>query len=349
MPANIEFTIVPGDIRTFEADVVALKHAQTFLGADKAVADALGKVGVDKKSLQAGPNEYRLVNTRGGVRAGQALFIGMPTLAQIDYHHIKEFAARSLLALHSEAPNTRHLALTIHGPGFWLDEVESFLAEFTGCLEAIQAGAIPDSLERISIVERNDSRVQRLRQALEEHLNAAAYATRAVSHWAYFLSTGRTARTGHAPPPTRGVPAPAPAPAPAAPYRAKPHAFVAMPFKKEMDDIFYYGIQGPVRSAGFLCERVDQEAFVGDIMDRVRQKIETASVVIADLTGANPNVYLEVGYAWGVGRPTILVVANETQLQFDVRGQRCLTYARIKDLEEALTKELNALKSQGLI
>ena len=28
---------------------------------------------------------------------------------------------------------------------------------------------------------------------------------------------------------------------------------------------------------------------------------------VADLTTANPNVYLEIGYAWGMGKPTVLL------------------------------------------
>ena len=128
-----------------------------------------------------------------------------------------------------------------------------------------------------------------------------------------------------------------------------PHAFVAMPFRKDMDDVFYYGIQGPVHKAGFLCERVDQEAFTGDILNRVKERIETASVVIAELSGSNPNVYLEVGYAWGKGRPTILLLKNTEELRFDVHGQRCLFYERIKDLENSLIKELEELKSKQLI
>ncbi|HLI88243.1 MAG TPA: hypothetical protein VKV37_06105 [Ktedonobacteraceae bacterium] len=119
--------------------------------------------------------------------------------------------------------------------------------------------------------------------------------------------------------------------------------------EKDMDDVFYYGIQQPVRAAGFLCERVDQEAFLGDILDRVKQKIETAAVVIAELTGANPNVYLEIGYAWGKGVPALLLLKDGQELRFDVRGQRCLKYERIRDLEESLAKELQELKSQGLI
>ena len=122
-----------------------------------------------------------------------------------------------------------------------------------------------------------------------------------------------------------------------------------MPFKKDMDDVFYYGIQHPARAAGFICERVDQEAFIGDILNQVKKKIETAAVVIAEITGANPNVYLEIGYAWGKGRPTLLLLKDEQELRFDVRNQRCLKYERIKDLEEALSKELKELKSKGFI
>jgi nucleoside 2-deoxyribosyltransferase len=79
----------------------------------------------------------------------------------------------------------------------------------------------------------------------------------------------------------------------------------------------------------------------------VKKKIDTAAVVIAELSGANPNVYLEVGYAWGKGRPTILLAKNEEELRFDVRDQRCLKYERIRDLEEILNRELKELKSKG--
>jgi hypothetical protein len=128
----------------------------------------------------------------------------------------------------------------------------------------------------------------------------------------------------------------------------KPHMFVAMPFRDEMEDVYEYGIQNAVRKSGFLCERADLSAYTGDVMYWVRKRIQSASLVIADLTNANPNVYLEVGYAWGSGVKTVLLVQEAEQLKFDVRGQRCIVYKRIKDLEEKLLKELVALK-EGII
>ena len=116
-----------------------------------------------------------------------------------------------------------------------------------------------------------------------------------------------------------------------------------MPFVPEMEDVFYYGIQGPVQRWGRLCERVDQAVFSGDILTRILSRIESADAVIADLTGQNANVYLEVGYAWARGRPTVLLVQDVNELKFDVQGQRCIIYDSIRDLESKLERELGHL------
>ena len=56
------------------------------------------------------------------------------------------------------------LAMTLHGPGYGLDEVEALFSMLTGCMEAM-ADRSPPSLERISVVERDAARVGRLRRA----------------------------------------------------------------------------------------------------------------------------------------------------------------------------------------
>ncbi len=113
-----------------------------------------------------------------------------------------------------------------------------------------------------------------------------------------------------------------------------------------MDDIFHYGIQGAVNAAGYLCERADLATFTGDLMDWVKRRIKSARLVIADLSSANPNVYLEIGYAWGCGIPTVLLISDSTDLTFDVRGQRCLVYKSIRALEESLAKELKGFPAE---
>ena len=57
-----------------------------------------------------------------------------------------------------------------------------------------------------------------------------------------------------------------------------------------------------------------------------------------------------MGYAWGKGRPTVLLIRESKQpLRFDVQGQRCIKYKTIRSLETALTKMLSELKSAGAI
>lgn len=125
--------------------------------------------------------------------------------------------------------------------------------------------------------------------------------------------------------------------------------FVAMPFSKDFEDIFFYGIQRAVDINGFECERIDRGAFVGDILSRIKERICDAAAVVADLSGGNPNVYLELGYAWGKSIPVILIAQNADDLHFDVRGHRCLEYKSIRALEESLAGELAGLKAHGTI
>ena len=230
-----------------------------------------------------------------------------------NYRDIQEFAAKVLNILDNVASATRHLAMTIHGAGFGLDEIEAFLAQITGYLQALQSKQFPANLEKITIIDRDSERVQRLRQAFEENFAHAGFVSKARNRWNYRLETRELKGTSNSSQQSTLVTEKV-----GIESEAKPHVFVAMPFKKDMDDVFYYGIFQPVRASGFICERIDQEAFIGDILDQVKKKNQTAAVVIAELSGANPNVYLEVGYAWGKGRPTILLMKDEQELRFDV-------------------------------
>jgi hypothetical protein len=342
---TIEFAIQEDDITLFDADVLALKYAQAPYGTDDIVAQLLMKEEeIDINAVCPAVGDYRYLETRNRIQAHHALFVGVPDILEFSYQDIRAFAAQVLSILSDIAPATRHLIMTVHGVGFGLDEIEALFAQFAGYLQAFQNEQFPPKIEKITIIEKNSARVKRLRQALAEYFSPMSFISQVDDRWIYRL---------HKNPPEVTIQSnqqytQAREKAKIA-SDAKPHVFVAMPFKKDMDDVFYYGIQQPVRAAGFICERVDQEAFIGDILDQVKKKIETSVIVIAELTGANPNVYLEIGYAWGKGRPTLLLIKDEQELRFDVRGHRCLTYERIKDLEEALTKELKELASRGFV
>lgn len=129
--------------------------------------------------------------------------------------------------------------------------------------------------------------------------------------------------------------------------KGRRHVFVAMPFAVEMEDVYYYGIERAIDANGFDSLRIDKSAFTGDILETIKQGIQNAAAAVVELTGSNPNVHLELGYAWGRSIPTVLLVREGGDLCFDVRGQKCLTYRTIKDLERGLTEELRQLKEKG--
>lgn len=79
--------------------------------------------------------------------------------------------------------------------------------------------------------------------------------------------------------------------------KPKPFVFVLMPFDPSFDDIYKFGIKGAAEDAGAYTERIDDQIFREGILDRVFNQINKADVVVADMTGRNPNVFYEVSDA----------------------------------------------------
>jgi len=326
---QITVTVETGDALKVQADVLALKYAQALYGVDKITAHRLSRFHSNLFSSLPGIGEYLLVKTYGSLGVDLVLFVGVNPLWQFGYQDIREFARRAVGYLARTAPNITHLCLTLHGAEYGLDESEAFASEIAGCVDAIASGRFPESLERITFIELKPNRADRLRQVLSLLLPRGVIKvdSRGLLADISEAASEQLRAVGYA-------------------SEHKPLVFVAMPFDERMDDVFHYGIRRAVNDAGFLCERADSASFTGDIMQWVKRRIKEAALVIADLTTANPNVYLEVGYAWGCGKPTILLVQDTAELKFDVKGQRCLVYKRIKDLEESLRQELENLWPQ---
>lgn len=318
-----EISIECADVANYPCDVLIMKYAQDFYGADAVVASLLMKSRADVSNISPRPGEHVLLSSNGRIAANRILFVGVLDLYQFEYGQIREFAKFSMQVLAEEMPTAKHIAMTMHGVGYGLDEREAFLSQLGGLLDALKEGIIPSSLERLVIVEKNQGRAIRLREILEEYLPFALAGEKRRGDDRISSETRLDA----------GIIS-----------NEKPHIFVAMPFGDDMEDVYTFGIQAPVNAAGYLCERVDMVVFTGDILTRIKSRIETAVIVVAEITGANPNVYLEVGYAWGKERPTLLLAKKGDELKFDVRSQRCIFYKNISDLAKQLEAALKVLQ-----
>lgn len=310
-----------------DREVLVLKYAQNLYGADLVVYNHLKQAQVAVRLPAVG--DFTLQKAGSNSPVASVLFVGVEPLAEFDYAEMRTFAWRALAWLGENAPEVNSVGLTLHGTGYGLDEAESFRAELAGLMDAVTSGKCPGALAEISFIEKNVGRAERLQSLLRNLLPDES-----------LVVGGQRSRSS---PQTRAI---ASLQNVGLPSADKPHVFVAMPFADSMEDTFHYGIQGAVNAAGMLCERADLSTFTGDVMAWVRDRIASSKLLVADLSGANPNVYLEVGYAWGCQIPTVLLVKDPTELKFDVRGHRCLVYKSIAQLEELLKRELKGLSHQ---
>jgi nucleoside 2-deoxyribosyltransferase len=121
----------------------------------------------------------------------------------------------------------------------------------------------------------------------------------------------------------------------------KPFVLVLMPFKKEFNDTYTFGIKGAAEDVAAYAERIDEQAFQEGILDRVFNQINKADVIVADMTGQNPNVFYEVGYAHALNKIVVLLTRTAEDIPFDLKQRQHIVYSgEIATLRSELAKRL---------
>lgn len=121
----------------------------------------------------------------------------------------------------------------------------------------------------------------------------------------------------------------------------KPFVFVMMPFDKSFEDVYKLGIKSACEELQLYCERVDEQVFAESILDRIYNQIAKADVIVADMTGRNPNVFYEAGYAHAMGKRVILLTQAAEDIPFDLKHYPHIIYeGSILDLKDKLKPRL---------
>jgi hypothetical protein len=341
-PNAIELAIGAKDITSMDADVLAIPYSSNVDGFSSKVLETITRKCKIYKNLSEG---YIYGGTCSIVKTNYVLLLNTPSISKFNYRHVREFSSNTLRMLSEHLPYCKHLLMVIHGAEYGLDEIESAFAQLGGILDAMEKGDLPNGLERISMISNNRSRIRNIRSAFENSLGKSPYVTKLgiKRNLAYLITAKLNEVYGYdrykyisKSIKTAGIKS-----------ESKESIFVAMPFRKDMYDLFRFGISQPIRKRGFLAERIDQQKYTGTVLERIKKEIDDAKLIVAVLTGSNPNVYLEVGYAWGKKKPTVLLIKKGEKPEFDLIAEKYIEYETISEVEELLKSEINEFKEKG--
>jgi len=106
-----------------------------------------------------------------------------------------------------------------------------------------------------------------------------------------------------------------------------PRIFVVMKFGEPYDSLYRDVIRPVSDKLDFEAYRADEVYRPGVILEDIKQGIIKSDVVVADITGSNPNVFYELGFADAMKKPTILLANRSMEkLPFDISGYRVVFY-----------------------
>ncbi|EPN8223868.1 hypothetical protein ACT3QV_001803 [Vibrio alginolyticus] len=119
-----------------------------------------------------------------------------------------------------------------------------------------------------------------------------------------------------------------------------------MPFSPQFNQV-YSALQQISEQYGLKCRRADDIWENPAVMQDVVSLIDKSRIVICDCTGRNSNVFYEAGIAHALGREVILITQVESDIPFDLRHLRYVSYLNngegLRDLQLKLEQRISSL------
>ncbi|MEM7126589.1 MAG: hypothetical protein AAF702_09700 [Chloroflexota bacterium] len=175
---HIEFAVQNDDVLRVDADMLILKHAQSFYGVDQVVANMLEMEGITSLSEIAETltqEDHLHIPQTSSLQAKTVLFVKTPSLSTFHYPDLRQFGIDAIKLTSKYSGNASHIATTLHGPGFGLDFAASFLAQIGGLLDGLAGLSIPTALKGISLVERNPEKSALMALLLKQRFMGEPY------------------------------------------------------------------------------------------------------------------------------------------------------------------------------
>ncbi len=108
-----------------------------------------------------------------------------------------------------------------------------------------------------------------------------------------------------------------------------PQCFVIQPFDDGTYDRRYNEtIKPALEKAGVEPKRADEILGLNPVIEKIESAIAAAPICVAEVSEDNPNVWLELGYALALSRPTVIICekSRRPKLPFDVQHRSVIFY-----------------------
>jgi hypothetical protein len=117
--------------------------------------------------------------------------------------------------------------------------------------------------------------------------------------------------------------------------------FVLMPFHPDLDEIYKRVIKPTLEnSCSMQCLRADEIYSDKPIIGDIWELIQSAEIIVADLTKRNPNVLYELGLCHALWKKVVLLAQQMEDVPFDLRHFRVIPYVPNLGGAEKLTADL---------
>lgn len=113
--------------------------------------------------------------------------------------------------------------------------------------------------------------------------------------------------------------------------------------RERSNKVMEYIIQEAVSKYGYSVTRADQMDQPGSITNQVIEKTVNSELVIADLTGHNPNVFYELAVRHATGKPYIQLIKSTETIPFDISDLRTIQYGLKVDEADQAKDQIQAL------
>ncbi len=119
--------------------------------------------------------------------------------------------------------------------------------------------------------------------------------------------------------------------------------FIVMPFRPELNFFFLYLCRYLEERHGLNVRRGDTSILTKALMEKIEVEIQSADLIIGDITYSSPNVFYELGIARANGKPIIFLTQDDPKdAPVDLRQFEFIQYNLARD-RELLSKLDNAI------